>query len=306
MKRAFTLIELLVVIAIIAILSAILFPVFAMAKQAAKRTVEISNFKQAATGTALYTADYDGTFMMSNSGGNPRGWGFGPPDAVPDQVMAPYIKNTKINIDPLDPMQSEDDRIKDQIRAGGWNSTVTPEQKAYALAVRSNIGYNYAFFSPWRVVNGYVGSASTAESEVGHPAETLMWGSSIWNRDAAGNPIGGGNWVIETPCWLDSSGNTMNPMQRYQADRTLQSYPTGWSTSENSWTVYGGLWPFYNQTNRDALGAGLRDGIVVMGFADGHVQAKNLGYATQGCSAYGQGFRKGTVTDKDKFIWDSE
>ncbi len=46
MKRAFTLIELLVVIAIIAILAALLFPVFAQAKAAAKKTVDISNFKQ--------------------------------------------------------------------------------------------------------------------------------------------------------------------------------------------------------------------------------------------------------------------
>ena len=46
MKRAFTLIELLVVIAIIAILAAILFPVFAQAKLAAKKTTSISNMKQ--------------------------------------------------------------------------------------------------------------------------------------------------------------------------------------------------------------------------------------------------------------------
>jgi prepilin-type N-terminal cleavage/methylation domain-containing protein len=49
LKRAFTLIELLVVIAIIAILAAILFPVFAQAKEAAKRTQCLSNTKQTAT-----------------------------------------------------------------------------------------------------------------------------------------------------------------------------------------------------------------------------------------------------------------
>ena len=59
MKKAFTLIELLVVIAIIAILAAILFPVFAQAKLAAKRTVTLSNIKQVGTSTALYTGDYD-------------------------------------------------------------------------------------------------------------------------------------------------------------------------------------------------------------------------------------------------------
>ena len=59
MRKAFTLIELLVVIAIIAILAAILFPVFAQAKVAAKRTVEMSSAKQIATGVQLYVGDSD-------------------------------------------------------------------------------------------------------------------------------------------------------------------------------------------------------------------------------------------------------
>lgn len=58
-KKAFTLIELLVVIAIIAILAAILFPVFARAKAAAKQTAALSNLKQIGTATFLYMHDYD-------------------------------------------------------------------------------------------------------------------------------------------------------------------------------------------------------------------------------------------------------
>ncbi|RYG36047.1 prepilin-type N-terminal cleavage/methylation domain-containing protein [bacterium] len=59
MKKAFTLIELLVVIAIIAILAAILFPVFAQAKVAAKKTTSLSNVKQMNLGIILYTGDTD-------------------------------------------------------------------------------------------------------------------------------------------------------------------------------------------------------------------------------------------------------
>lgn len=57
--RAFTLIELLVVLAIIAILSAILFPVFAQAKHASKRTACLSNLRQIGVANDLYTSDYD-------------------------------------------------------------------------------------------------------------------------------------------------------------------------------------------------------------------------------------------------------
>jgi prepilin-type N-terminal cleavage/methylation domain-containing protein/prepilin-type processing-associated H-X9-DG protein len=59
MKRAFTLIELLVVIAIIAILAAILFPVFAQAKAAAKKTADLNNHKQIMTGMYMYASDND-------------------------------------------------------------------------------------------------------------------------------------------------------------------------------------------------------------------------------------------------------
>src|SRR5215212_12079504 len=65
MKRtrlAFTLIELLVVIAIIAILAAILFPVFARARESARRSTCLSNLKQLGTSTMMYLQDYDDTY----------------------------------------------------------------------------------------------------------------------------------------------------------------------------------------------------------------------------------------------------
>lgn len=68
MRRGFTLIELLVVIAIIAILAALLFPVFARAKETAKKTACLSNVRQIGLGTMMYLDDFDGAYPQTKPG----------------------------------------------------------------------------------------------------------------------------------------------------------------------------------------------------------------------------------------------
>jgi len=63
-KRAFTLIELLVVIAVIALLAAILFPVFAQAREKARQVSCLNNLKQITLATLMYSQDYDGTLPL--------------------------------------------------------------------------------------------------------------------------------------------------------------------------------------------------------------------------------------------------
>lgn len=92
-SSAFTLIELLVVIAIIAILAAILFPVFAQAKAAAKKTADLSNTKQHALGITMYAGDADDTFPRSwYKKPGMAVWGWNTPTTWREAVM-PYIKN---------------------------------------------------------------------------------------------------------------------------------------------------------------------------------------------------------------------
>lgn len=92
--RGFTLIELLVVIAIIAVLAAILFPVFAQAKLAAKKTAAISNLRQIATAVVLYSGDHDDVFprTMDTSSGFPETiswWAI----SNYQRALEPYMKN---------------------------------------------------------------------------------------------------------------------------------------------------------------------------------------------------------------------
>ncbi len=92
MKRSgFTLIELLVVIAIIAILAAILFPVFAKAREKARQTSCTSNHKQVGTAWMMYLQDYDERGIPYSSSGGSGGIAF-----AWNKLVQPYIKNTQV------------------------------------------------------------------------------------------------------------------------------------------------------------------------------------------------------------------
>jgi prepilin-type N-terminal cleavage/methylation domain-containing protein/prepilin-type processing-associated H-X9-DG protein len=87
-RTGFTLIELLVVIAIIAILAAILFPVFARAREKARQTSCLANSKQIALGVLMYAQDYDEQLMLNARTVAGGGYWY--------ERVAPYLKNLQI------------------------------------------------------------------------------------------------------------------------------------------------------------------------------------------------------------------
>jgi prepilin-type N-terminal cleavage/methylation domain-containing protein len=95
-RKAFTLIELLVVIAIIAILAAILFPVFAQAKLAAKKTQALSGVKQLGLSVTMYINDYDDLYPVGFQGTDWTGMDLW------EQRVQPYVKNIGIFASPAD------------------------------------------------------------------------------------------------------------------------------------------------------------------------------------------------------------
>lgn len=117
--QAFTLIELLVVIAIIAILAAILFPVFARARENARRTSCLSNLKQMGLGLMQYTQDYDETYPCTGDTGygGENGGNGNAQTASWRQKLQPYVKSTQVFVCPSNP-----------------NNTVTSDQGSPTVA----------------------------------------------------------------------------------------------------------------------------------------------------------------------------
>ena len=140
-SRGFTLIELLVVIAIIAILAAILFPVFARAREKARQTSCLSNVKQIGLGMLMYVQDYDERFLLGGSS-DMTAWGAANSvDCVWYNAIMPYVKNAQIYVCPSDSTTSS-------ARWGSvWENqpggTAFPNSAGFAVFPLS-YGFNYS------------------------------------------------------------------------------------------------------------------------------------------------------------------
>lgn len=143
MRKAFTLIELLVVIAIIAILAAILFPVFAQAKEAAKKTGCISNQKQNIAAVLMYQNDYDDYYPIGVGGERPSNIVF----FVQDLVQ-PYRKNTDIAGCPSYPTGKKGEDFSGDWQNNNYTGSLFQYMRARCPSCRPMGTYRYVAYTP--------------------------------------------------------------------------------------------------------------------------------------------------------------
>ncbi len=254
-KRGFTLIELLVVIAIIAILAAILFPVFAQARSKARQVSGLSNAKQVALGILMYAQDYDETFPRAGwecqtnaddpsipvGGRNPCGgtnW---------QNVIYPYTKNAGI-------YKSPGDSSNPDWNWGGDSDDFRFNDGNFSLLINDLLSHTMG-----TTAAGYANPGGTAAAGgqdhfatglslagVNAPSDTIliMEGHCGWNKTpsvgltAAEATLYNGTNVLTTPALKNS---------RFYKEQTMSGQATGLIAGANygDWAFIKGA-PFYN------------------------------------------------------------
>lgn len=254
-RRGFTLIELLVVIAIIAILAAILFPVFAQARTKARQTSDLSNIKQITLAILMYVQDYD---ELMPTAGNYA-------DAAQTEyypwypLMVPYIKNVQVFVSPQYAYQ--------------WDSNVAPSNSWYwPPLLQSGLA--------WQTADG------VAHIKISYGANnTDQWG---W-LNTCGGVLGGwtdgsngnGHHGPMAPNWEPSPLASID----LPADEILlinAKYPDLWAASDHDFLVNGqqpcGFSPvgYFTWTSTDPNVIGAFNGWNNIGWVDGHAKAKRM------------------------------
>jgi prepilin-type N-terminal cleavage/methylation domain-containing protein len=177
-NRAFTLIELLVVIAIIAILAAILFPVFAQAKLAAKKTVALSNAKQIATANMIYMGDYDDA-LIKEFYGFPSDCSSWPSDGASyygwRHIMSPYVaKSSGLLQDPTNPFMGTNYWVDEYTDTAG---------KKYNYPTNFAVNNDVIGFANGRCAGPWTPEGLDSINQLDEPAATILMvpSRSKWN-----------------------------------------------------------------------------------------------------------------------------
>lgn len=292
-KSGFTLIELLVVIAIIAILAAILFPVFAQARESARKTSCLSNAKQLGLGIMMYIQDYDETMVMSANDSAPgvlrdngtvyRNW-----NPWTKQIQ-PYVKNVDLLMCP--------DNTE--------NSFIVSANPTARKEIYSAYGFNYGYlgtfagFDPSGTGNYIWQPISLAA--VNKPASIVMI------TDAQGPNYATADHAF---VWTQPTGDIIDPPDAYLSDKVF--WGGGWGntcsdqgiTANYDYPCYGGVDFRHSGTTKLVPNQAPMGGASTV-FCDGHAKFYKAGGLAIGTNYNPAG--PGTSVfqvDKSQYLWD--
>ncbi|MEN3001420.1 MAG: prepilin-type N-terminal cleavage/methylation domain-containing protein [Armatimonadota bacterium] len=314
--KGFTLIELLVVIAIIAILAAILFPVFAQARETARQINCASRFYQMARAVAMYTGDYETmqplTQWFASFANDPEEAQC--QDRILGQLIQPYVRNWTMLRCPSDPMAT--DAILDACPYDGEQPPTRQCSREYRWALKTNLGYNYVYLSPimagnYPSRNGWA-NVPASDARIKNPSSTVLFVDSLWWRDPqTRQPQCGGNWIVMPPCrwWYDQSGTRRDTFTiieeecrsgrawgwySYRGQGCGNPLPACWML-ENArnwytWMEFGGAWPWH------------RNERMMVVFVDTHAKPYTPRQLAQGCEL--RTMCLGRITDPKAYLWD--
>lgn len=241
-KRAFTLIELLVVIAIIAILAAILFPVFAQAKSAAKKAVSMSNVKQILNAHALYLGDSDDVtvplyYYDARNLGRPTTQGF---YYWPILIM-PYTKSEAVFVCPAD--KADDPVLADSEGHGRFDMRNSLHE--YIVGANPSYGMNYRYLNQ---------TILTPDPNGTNPAPTHYIGLSATSLGSAASTVMLGEATMKDKA--RPGGGTITSAIGYSRIEP----PSRWTGLRPDARATGQLWPRFNEK------------LVLIGWLDGHAK----------------------------------
>ena len=268
-QKAFTLVELLVVIAIIAILAAILFPVFAQAKLSAKKSQSLSNLRQINLAVMMYAGDHDDVFprTMDTTAGIPEtiSWW-----AIHNyqEALNPYIKNGK----------------------GGINSNGLAPSKQSVWFDPADADKDIPIMWGSYANNGFMTGMSRNGTSIEDPSNTVYSAlrASNWARAVAVTipsplPIGNGNdpfWSSEffDICfdpWAEDRADTSNPyhFSFERAAPPCSLFPTAANCGDWNSQLDGEWNGNIHGLPRHPRGHTRFGKVQLFAFADGHVKA---------------------------------
>jgi prepilin-type N-terminal cleavage/methylation domain-containing protein len=267
-KRGFTLIELLVVIAIIAILAAILFPVFAQARAQARKTTCLSNNKQVGLSILMYVQDYDEVLPLLFEPSN----GFNAQDFIPNatrdwhNLIQPYTKNYQMMICPdsgltfSDPSQPVTNGNRYDLFV---NYGMPPVSQ---LAGAANWGDNY--YSPgstiaWQGIGGYFDTVFPARPANPTGSDTLAQIAEPASQVMASDATAADWWVA----WMAAQGQPPAAALSVCVSFGIPNYGSRQAG------------PFFDhlRTNGNNCGEYNNGGQTCTVFVDGHAKALNQG-----------------------------